>query len=369
MALVSLIFSRDERTVRILKLLLKDLKIQVEHITEFENAQDALRQQKYDGVFAECEDPDGASLLRSVRKSKHNRRSIAFALSRNDVKMSVAFDLGAHFIVYKPPISEKIRRTLNAAHGLMMREQRVHFRHPLSTHVSVQIGHGTPYNALLRDLSQKGALIESGIVLKRGQPVQLKFLLPDTAVSLETTGKVTWSDPTGRAGVRFELLTEAAQGELLQWVMERSVDVEKTQTAVAAAKTGPALPLHQDPPEFDIEVEVVDPEELDKRLRATLRGQHTAPIKTLSFDEGRPVIVSGTCSNLSELGLAAELEETLPLEHPVLVQVQLPGRAEALVLHAVARHREDRRYGFEFVGLSDSLRELLRSSVLDLPVE
>jgi CheY-like chemotaxis protein len=367
MRLISLIFSRDEKTVRILKLLLKDLSIQVEHATNFDHATNALRTQKYDGIFAECEDEDGATLLRSIRKSKHNRRSIAFALSRNDVKMSVAFDLGAHFIVHKPPVIEKVRRTLNAAHGLMMREQRVHFRHPLSTHVSVRLDHGTPYNAMLRDLTQQGALIESGTVLKRGQLVQLKFILPDTSVPMLAEGRVTWSDPTGRAGVKFELISEAVEAELLQWVMERSVESEKP---APPQKTMPVEPIpSEEPHEFDIEVEVVEAEEVDKRLRATLRGQHRAPIKALSFSEGRPVVVSGICSNLSELGLAAELEEELPLEHPVLVQVQLPGKSEALVLHAIARHREDHHYGFEFVGVPDTLRDLLRTSVLDLPVD
>jgi CheY-like chemotaxis protein len=368
MGLVSLIFSDDERTVRILKLLLRDLSIQVEHTSDLDRAQVALRQQKYDGVFAECEDEAGAALLRSVRKSKHNRRSIAFALSRNDVKMSVAFELGAHFIIHKPPAVEKVKRTLNAAHGLMMREQRIHFRHPLSTHVSVRLGRGAPYNALLRDLSQNGALIESGTVLKRGQEIQLNFILPDTSVPLEAYGRVTWSDFSGRAGVKFEILAETAQQELLQWVMERSFEIDKTQVVISEP-TEEDLALHDEPPEFDIEVEVVEPEDVDKRLRATLRGQHHAPIKVLTFHDGRPVVISGTCSNLSESGLAAELEEEMPIEYPMLVQVRLPGKSDALVLHAIARHREDLRYGFEFVGISDPLRELLRTCVLDLPVD
>lgn len=368
MGLVSLIFSRDERTVRILKLLLKDLSIRVEHTSDFEQAQAALRQQKYDGIFAECEEEDGATLLRAVRKSKHNRRSIAFALSRTDVKMSVAFELGAHFIIHKPPVIEKVKRTLNAAHGLMMREQRANFRHPLSTHVSVRLGHSAPYNALIRDLSQNGALIESGTVLKRGQEVQLNFVLPDTSAALEAHGRVTWSDLSGRAGIKFEILSEAAQQELLDWVMERSVEADRSQTMVDHSAEASLL-IPTAPPDFDIEVEVIEPESVDKRLRATLRGQHNAPIKVLSFEAGRPVVITGTCSNISELGIAAELEEEMPMEHPVLVQLQLPGKSEALVLHAVARHREELRYGFEFVAVNDEIRELLRSCVLELPVD
>jgi CheY-like chemotaxis protein len=367
MGLVTLIFSSDERAVRILRLLLKDLSIQVQHVVDFEKAQESLWRQKYDGIFADCEDAQGAMLLKSVRKSKHNRRSIAFALSGSAVKMSAAFELGAHFIIHKPFVTEKVKRTLNAAHGLMMREQRTNFRHPLSTHVTLRLGQGSPYNALIRDLSQNGALIESGTILKKGQPVQLNFVLPDTSASIEAHGRITWSDATGRAGVHFEALPDQMEHDLIQWVIERSVDPEKPQPKAATAP--PEVIEEEEEPELDIEVEVIEPEEVDKRLRQTLRVEHHAPIKALGFEDGRPVVVSGTCSNLSELGVAAELEEDLPFGSPVLVQLKLPNAGEPVVMHAIARHQDENHYGFEFVGLSDSVRELLRASISDLPVE
>ena len=142
MGLVALIFSQDERSVRILGLLLAELDIKVEHVTDPAVAQERLWCQKYDGVFAECDDEQGDALLRSVRKSKHNRRSIAFALSEATVRMNSAFELGAHFVLQKPLTVEKIKRTLKAAYGLMMREQRSHYRHPTATRVNLRTPNG-----------------------------------------------------------------------------------------------------------------------------------------------------------------------------------------------------------------------------------
>jgi c-di-GMP-binding flagellar brake protein YcgR len=376
MGLMALIFSHDERAVRMLRILLAELNVQVEYTAEFLRAQELLWCQKYDGVFAECDDEHGAALLRAVRKSKHNRRSIAFALSGTAVRMNSAFELGAHFVIQRPLAVEKVKRTLKAAHGLMMREQRSHYRHPTAVKVNLRTESGKTFSATLKDLSQSGALVDAEAVLRKDQSIHLMFMLPDTSIVIESEGKVTWSDPTGRAGIRFEIMPDASRKELLQWVIARSVEGEQANpltmevagaTANVAHTTAISNPAHST---LDLEVEIIEPEELeDVRLRTTLRGEHRAPLKLLAFEHGRPVIINGECANLSESGLAAELEEEIQIDDPVLLQVKLPGAATPLVMHAEFRYKEGVRYGFEFVGLSEKLQQLLRKSVKDLPVE
>jgi CheY-like chemotaxis protein len=370
MGLMSLIFSRDERAIKILGLLLSELEMKTEHAGTLAQAQERLATQKYDGVFAECETEDGAALLRSVRKSKHNRRSIVFALSATELKMNAAFELGAHFVLQKPIAVEKVKRTLKAAHGLMMREQRSHYRHPTSSKVTLKTAGGKTITAWLKDLSQGGALIDSDVVLRKDQSISLRFMLPDTSIVVEVEGRTTRSDPTGLTGVKFETLSEATQKQLLEWVIARSMDVEKappSKSIAAAAGAAQSTSSTEDVEMMDLEVEVIEPEE-DIRLRKTLRGEHHAPIKLLSFEHGRPVIMSGKCSNLSEVGLAAELEEDLMLDGPVLLQIGLRMSA-ALVVHAEFRQKEGRRYGFEFVSLAPEAQSILQQAVRDLPVE
>jgi CheY-like chemotaxis protein len=385
MGLTSLIFSRDERAVRILGLLLTELDIQVEHVSDLVKAQERLWCQKYDGVFSEIDEEQGADLLRLVRKSKHNRRSIAFALSGTTVRMTSAFDLGAHFVLQKPLSLEKVKRTLKAAHGLMMREQRSHYRHPTATKVNLKTPTGRTVTATLKDLSQSGAMIDADVILRKSQAMHLRFVLPDTDIVIETAGQVTWSDPTGRAGVRFENLNPQSQEQLLQWVIARSMEAEQPSGEKSATKPAAPNATNQSAqaatsaskaatPEMEIEVEIIEPEpveyeDVDVRLRTTLRGQYRAPLKVLAFEHGHPVIVNGECSNLSELGVAAELEEDCQMDDLVLLQVTVPGVEIPLVLHAAFRYKEGKRCGFEFVAVPAQSLQVLRQSVKELPVE
>ena len=377
MTLRCLLFSEDDRAVRLLRLSLNDLEIEVEHCTDLERAQQLLFQQKFDGVIADCELDSGPELLRSVRRSKHNRRCIIFAVTGSEIKMGKAFEMGAHFVIYKPLSSERVKRTINAAHGLMMREKRLHYRHPAKAQAKLRIGQRT-LEVELADLSQHGALIHAGTPLKKDQPVELTFTLPETSCQLEVSARITRSDPSGRAGLKFEALSEDSQSRLLQWAVQRSMEAppisaptkptHPAKSSVTAPNREPAEAI----PGVDFEVEVIEnstEDEVDVRQRATLRGQHHAAIKILTFDNGQPVIMQGKCKNISELGLAAKLDEELGLGDAVLLQVDLPGSARPLVLHATVRHRDDDRYGFEFVGVDLAVKDLMRQCVNDLPVE
>jgi c-di-GMP-binding flagellar brake protein YcgR len=384
MGLISLIFSRDEHAVRILRLLLAELDMEAEHVADLAKAQERLWCQKYDGVFAEIDDAQGADLLRLVRKSKHNRRSIAFALSGTSVRMNSAFSVGAHFVLQKPLAVEKVKRTLKAAHGLMMREQRSHYRHPTAVKVNLKIPAGRLVTATLKDLSQSGAMIDADVVLRKAQALHLRFVLPETDIVIETDGQVTWSDPTGRAGVRFENMDEGLRAQLLQWVMARSMEEEQPRAKLAEKPAASAMGEKEkvagpevsgsSSAEMEIEVEIIEPEEsdyeeIDVRLRTTLRGKYRAPLKVLAFDHGRPVILNGECSNLSELGVSAELEEQCRVDDRVLLQLSVPGTDSPLVLHAVFRYQEGKRCGFEFIAIPPNALQRLRQSVKELPVE
>jgi len=376
MILRCLLFSDDDRAVRLLRASLGDLSIEVQHCTDLDRAMELLLQQKFDGVVSDCDLSQGPDLLRSVRTSKHNRRSIVFALTNSEIKMNEAFEMGAHFVIYKPLTSERAKRTLNAAHGLMMREKRLHFRHPANTVANLRIGQRT-LSVELCDLSQHGALIKAGTPLKKEQPVQLTFILPETSFEMEVGARVTRSDSRGKTGVRFESLSEDSQSRLLEWAIQRSHEGPIKPAPRPSPKPSPvpeqkSVTAVETIHDVDFEVEVIEPldmGEVDTRQRQTLRGQHHAAIKILSFDNGLPVIIQGKCRNISELGLAAIVDEELGLGDAVLLQVDLPGAAKPVVLHGTVRHREEDRYGFEFVGVDPAVKALLRQCVSDLPVE
>jgi c-di-GMP-binding flagellar brake protein YcgR len=367
MPLSSLILSRDDRTIRLLKLMLADFSIESEAISDAAHARELLGSRKFDGFFAECETEEGASLLRSVKKSKHNKRSIIFALSSTEVKMSVAFDLGAHFVIQTPIAIEKVKRTLKAAHGLMMREQRVHYRHPAATLVTVKSSPNTVWQGTLRDLSQSGASIETKTVLKKGQPLELRFLLPETSIAIEATGQVSWADPTGRAGVRFDTISEHSQRDLLDWVLRHSMEAESTELElIEAVAHVPADKAEAAEPDWGFEL--IEPTEEVRPVRAVLRAEHRGSVKVLAFQTSSPLVAQGNCVNLSAIGMGIELEEEVEISGAVLVRVSLQ-EDQSITLHANIRHQEGARYGLEFVALSTTDRDLLQANLADLPVE
>src|SRR6185369_11939622 len=186
MALSSLIFGQDERTVKILRLLLADLSIESVITSDPGVAQVELSRRKFDGIFADCDRDEGANLLRSIKKSKHNTRTVVFGFTSSERNATLAFELGAHFAIDKPLVVAKVKRTLKAAHGMMMREQRIHYRHPAAAYVTVKSDALSVKTASMCDLSQGGALLQTATGCKKGQYQRLRFVLPETRTVIET---------------------------------------------------------------------------------------------------------------------------------------------------------------------------------------
>lgn len=375
MSLRCLLFSHDERSVRLLRLSLGDLDVEVEHSTDVDHGQKLLLQSKFDAVVADCDLDTGPALLQTVRRSKHNKRSIIFALAGEQIKMGAAFELGADFVIYKPLSTERVKRTLHAAHGLMMREKRLHFRHPTSTPVTLYGGQ-RPLRAELCDLSPHGALVNAGTPMKKDQLVQMTFTLPDTSYAMNMKARVTRSDPLGRTGLRFESMSPETESRLMEWAVERSIETVRPEDAALANASDSVesepIAIAELPSDVDFEVEVIESSgdaDLEARHRATLRGEHHANIKVLIFDDGSPIILEAKCRNISELGMAAKIDDDLSIGTAALLQVELPGSPEPIVLHARVRRQEKNLYGFEFVAVEPAAQQLLREGVKDLPVE
>lgn len=353
MGLCAVISSKDERVLRILRSLLADLSIQAEFAASGAEAVACLARQKYDAIFAECDDPEGTAVLRAIRRSRHNQRSVAFVISPDATAGGLAAELGAHFVLEKPLATEKVRRTLKAAHGLMMREKRAHFRHDVALPASLRT-EKSGVTATMRNLSPGGAFLECSSPLRKDQSLQVRFLLPDSSVVIETSARVAWCDLTGRAGVQFGSMAEENKRALLQWSAARSVEPEAAPAVVATPALTPAVAA---------EVAMVEDvmQSASAADVAVARETHPA-IKVLGIEGGRPAIVFGTCKQLTTTGLTAELQDDLNLEPSVLLQVTLPGRSHPTLLHAEICVKDGLEYSFEFVALTTFVRQWLEQN-------
>jgi CheY-like chemotaxis protein len=355
MGLCAVIYSTDERVLRILRSLLADLSIEAEFAPGSAAAIDCLRRQKYDGIFAECDDPDGIAVLRAIRRSRHNQRSVAFVIGSDLTAGPLAAELGVHFVLQKPLVTEKVKRTLKAAHGLMMREKRAHFRHEVAAPASLRT-EKSGLTATLRNLCPGGAMLETSGVLKKGQPIQIRFMLPESTVIVETPARVVWCDPTGRTGLQFEFAAEEPRRALVEWAAARSVEPEQQQ-AEAPAEVAAAAPE-------TIPLQATGAASQAAAAVAPARAPRIA-IKVLGFEAGRPAIVLGSCTKLTASGLSAELQDDLNLEPSVLLQLTIPGRSHPTLLHAEICVKDGLEYSFEFVALTTFVQGLLQQTATD----
>ena len=377
----AVLYSRDSRVVRIVQAVLTDLSIQAEVATDAEQAIHFLRRQKYDAIFVEW-DEQGAELLSSISRSKHNKKSVTFLISAEPIAIGSAFNLGAHFVLQKPLVVAKVKQMLKAAHGLMMREQRAYYRHPVAAQVSIRT-EKKGLSGRLRDLSQGGALVECTDPPVKGTKLHLRFVLPETDTIVETASQVIWSDATGYMGVQFQELSAEASQHLVGWAVARSIEEETpakeevgTETAVPVTETilvAPEERLETVPAETPLQTEAEHDIPATTPLKPT-EGLNGAPLTTavdqahpririLGFESGRPVILEAGCTHLDETGMSVELEDDVRLDSSVLLQLMLPQGKTSIVFHAEISKRDGMQLGFEFLKMKPDVHALLRANL------
>jgi putative methionine-R-sulfoxide reductase with GAF domain len=90
---------------------------------------------------------------------------------------------------------------------------------------TVVAGRVAELNEIL-DISESGMGIRALWPLALGRTADFRLDLPKPGTYLEVKGTVVWRDPSGRAGVRFEELTERSHGELTTWLAANTAPVE-----------------------------------------------------------------------------------------------------------------------------------------------
>src|SRR6202048_3492155 len=80
MNLTSLLVCSDDRAVRILRNVLGELEIHVEHCADTVSATNKLAQHSFEAVIIDCNDERSFGLLKSVRSGQQNRKSVAIAI-------------------------------------------------------------------------------------------------------------------------------------------------------------------------------------------------------------------------------------------------------------------------------------------------
>src|SRR5436190_7129077 len=223
LALQSLLLCIDDKVVRVLRRVLGELEIGVDHCMDADSAVQKLTRQRYEAVIVDCTTLEVASrILKGTKAAPANKRAITVAILDSETEdgqqaLKSAFALGAHFVLFKPISLEKTKSSFRAVKALMKRERRRHARIPIELPVDLHITDGSgKVSTVTSDLGEQGMAIKSRD-FKLPPSFQISFALPGKFGEIRCVGEVAWQ-AKGLQGIRFSDVPPEASEQLKAWV-------------------------------------------------------------------------------------------------------------------------------------------------------
>ncbi len=242
MGLKSLVLCADEKIVRVLRRVLGDLEIDVELCADADSALRKLTRSRFEAIIVDIIDDGATDVLKSARSAPCNRQAVAVAIVEPLIGLKAVFEIGAHFVLYKPVSSERAKSSFRAARALMKSERRRNAR------VAVQIpvvlrstGVGSNVKVTTIDLSEGGMAVS---MPNRRRPTgkwQIAFTLPGTETALELPAEFAWEGTGAQAGLRFQQISPEATRQLQEWLKQNSPDAEQDDPPIRCQLTDLSL--------------------------------------------------------------------------------------------------------------------------------
>ncbi len=225
MNLKSLLLSSDEKTIRILRRVLSDLEIVVDHCARSEAAIRKITRERFEAIIVDCADPEqSAQVLRGVKAAPVNKRALSIVLVDSSLGLRGGFDMGAHFVLHKPLSNERAKSSFRAVRALMKRERRRQLRVPVQIPV-LCTGFRT-YEAKTLDLCEGGMALQFVDRIINEESLRFVLQLPGVNQKLELRGNIAWEGQTNEAGVRFHDVPEQQQNILRKWLTSQLPEPE-----------------------------------------------------------------------------------------------------------------------------------------------
>jgi CheY-like chemotaxis protein len=241
--LQSLLLSRDDEVIRVLRRVLNDLEIEVQVCNAPDAATEELARRKWDAIIIDCDDCHGAlDVLRSVRQGNSNKTSTAFAIINGITSVGNAFEMGANLALEKPITADRALHSFRAVHGMMLAERRRYYRHPVDMAVTLR-WEDKEKHTVTEVLADAINMSEGGMAVKLKSPppdtkavATLKFFLPGGKNWIETSGTIAWADGEGQAGLRFENPPYSVKEQMARWFNEKSGEDKQPAKAEPAKR-------------------------------------------------------------------------------------------------------------------------------------
>src|SRR5260370_19910232 len=242
MGLKSLLLCSDEKIVRVLRRVLGDLEIEVDLCLNSDTALRKLTRQRFERIIADMSDDGAIDVLRSARLAPCNKQAVAVAIVEPIVGLKAVFDIGAHFVLYKPLSIERAKTSFRAARALMKSERRRNVRVAVQIPVvlrSTGVGSNMKVNTI--DLSEGGMAVSLPNRRRPNGRWQIAFTLPGTQTSLELPAEFAWEGSRDQAGLRFHDISPEATHQLQEWLKQNSPEVEQDDPPIRCQLTDLSL--------------------------------------------------------------------------------------------------------------------------------
>jgi len=226
LSLKSLLVSSDERTVRVLRRVLSDLEIEVEHCPAAERAIRRITRQRFEAIIVDGDNLEDASkVLVGAKAAPVNKRALAVVLVEKEMGLKGGFELGAHFVLHKPFAVERAKASFRAMRALMKRERRRQMR--VAVEVPVECFGDSRYKAKTIDLCEGGMAVQFIGRVPNEAGLRFGLNLPGLEERLEVSGELAWGGSGDVAGVRFKDIPEDRRGVLRQWLNSQLPEPEQ----------------------------------------------------------------------------------------------------------------------------------------------
>lgn len=240
--LKSLVLCSDEKIVRVLRRVLGDLDIEIELCGNADVALRRLTRQRYEAIIVDCADDGANDVLRSARNAPCNKQAVAVAIVEPIIGLKAVFEIGAHFVLYKPVSSERAKSSFRAARALMKSERRRNARVAVQIPVVVRTsGIGGNMKVHTLDLSEGGMAVSMPNGRRPTNPLQISFTLPGTRDPLEIPAEFAWEASSQQAGIRFVGIPPNAAQLLREWLQRNSPEAEQDDPPIRCQLTDLSL--------------------------------------------------------------------------------------------------------------------------------
>jgi hypothetical protein len=219
-------YSHDSDLIEKFTAALRVLGIQNEPVVDLERAVSRLYD-RFDAVVIDCVDNTGLELIKAVRMSYANSRSIVFAVT--DTEHSRSLGSQANFQIPKPVNWDMAKRTLRAARTLIHRERRLSERSQMRCTALINVD-SKEIAVRMLDMSMRGMLVQWTGKIDVNRRVLVRFNLPDTKTVVTCKARVAWTDQRGQTGLEFLNVPEDLCLKMQDWLDHYKVPKRGTST-------------------------------------------------------------------------------------------------------------------------------------------